>query len=139
MSIFCLHIASIFFSHLRTVSTSSRNSYLRYVLLTDLRIFCILSRIIYAIKGYLNFKSRIIYAIRGYLNFKSRIIYAIRGYFKFMWIFRVYEDISSCHLIEYHILHCKIMTVSRARHQIFHGDFAQTITNIRNVEIYESK
>ena len=40
----------------------------RSVLLSDLKIF------------YTYFKSRIIYAIREYLNFNSRIIYAIRGY-----------------------------------------------------------
>ena len=58
-------------------------SNLPFGLLSDLKIFCsyFKSRLICAIRGYLNFNSRIIYAIRGYLNFNSRIIYAIRGYF----------------------------------------------------------
>ena len=52
-------------------------------LLSGLKIFCTFfkPRIIYAIRGYLNFNSRIIYAIRGYFNSKSRIINAIMGYF----------------------------------------------------------
>ena len=52
-------------------------------MLSDLKIFCtyFTSRLIYAIRGYLNFNLRIIYAIRGYLNFNLRIIYAIRRYF----------------------------------------------------------
>ena len=50
---------------------------------TDLKIFGTFfkPRIMYAIRGYLNFNSRIIYAIKGYFNSKSRIIYAIMGYF----------------------------------------------------------
>ena len=67
------------------------------------------------------------------------LICAFRGYFEFMGIFRVYGDISSCHFIGYHILHYKIMTVSHVTHPIFHGDFAQTITNVRKVEMYENK
>ena len=52
-------------------------------LLSGLNLFCTFfkPRIMYAIRGYLNFNSRIIYAIRGYFNSKSRIIYAIKGYF----------------------------------------------------------
>ena len=64
------------------------------------------------------------------------LIYAFRGYFEYMGISQVYGDISSYHL---HILHCKIMTVSHATPLIFHGDFAQTITDVRKVEKYESK
>ena len=67
------------------------------------------------------------------------LIYAFTGYIEFMGIFRVHGDISSCHLIEYHIFHCKIMTVSHVTHLNFHGDFAQTITSDRKVEVYESK
>ena len=58
------------------------------------------------------------------------LIYTVRGYFEFM------GDISSYHL---HILHCKIMTVSHVTHLIFHADFAQTITDVRKVQMYESK
>ena len=65
-----------------------------------------------------------------------------------LWIFRVQDnanimhfgDISSRHLIEFHFLHCKIMTtINHSTHLIFHGDFAQAITNVRKVELYESK
>ena len=71
------------------------------------------------------------------------VISSLWGYIEFMGIYRVYWDISSYHL---HILHCKIMTVSYVTHLIFHGNFAQTITNVRKVEtnvrkveIYESE
>ena len=43
------------------------------------------------------------------------------------WTYRVYGTISSCHLIEYHNFHCKIMTVSHVTHLNFNEDFAQTI------------
>ena len=73
------------------------------------------------------------------------LIYALRGYFEFMWLFPDYWDILNIHLIEYHILHCKIMIVSHVAQLIFHGEFSslglhqQTITNARKVEVYESK
>ena len=60
------------------------------------------------------------------------LIYAFRGYFDFIGIYRVNGDISSYHL---HILHYKIMTVSRVTHLILHGDFAQTITGVRKGEM----
>ena len=90
-------------------------------ILEGLKIFCTFfkPRIIYAIRGYLNFNSRIIYAIRGYFEFKTMLLYAFWGYFEFMGIYRVYGDISSYHL---HILHCKIMTVSHVTRLIFHGE-----------------
>ena len=85
------------------------------------------------------------YAFSGYFEFKAMLIYAFRIYFEFMWLFRVYWDILNIHLIEYHILHCKIMTLSHVAQLIFHGDFSslglheQTITNVWKVEVYESK
>ena len=117
----------------------------RSVLLSDLKIFYTYfkSRIIYAIKEYLNFNSRIIYAIRRYFYFKTMLMYfrdnvCILGIFRvqdkanicILGISRVYGDISSYHL---HILHCKIMAVNHVTHLIFHGE----CTN--NVEMYESK
>ena len=117
------------------------------MLLSDVKTFCTYfkSRILSAISGYLNYKPRIISAIRGYLSIKTMLIYAFRGYSEFMWLFRDYWDILNIHLIEYHILHCKMRIVSHVAQLIFHGEFSslslhpQRITNVRKVEVYESK
>ena len=54
--------------------------------------------LIYAFRGYIEFKTMLIYAFRGYIEFKTMLIYAFRGYFEFMGIFPIVilSNITSC-------------------------------------------
>ena len=60
--------------------------------------------------------------ILGIFRVEDNANICILGDISSLWgIYRVYGTISSCHLIEYHIFHCKIMTVSHVTHLFYYG------------------